>query len=69
MPIVESEADRARELAEQHYSVDLYADRLAALYREVAQKASTPLPCNQSVVADSNRSGTYGRPEGDPAGL
>jgi glycosyltransferase involved in cell wall biosynthesis len=30
---------RARELAEQHYSVHLYADRLAALYREVAHKA------------------------------
>ncbi len=30
---------RARELAEQLYSVHLYADRLAALYREVAHKA------------------------------
>jgi glycosyltransferase involved in cell wall biosynthesis len=29
---------RARELAEEHYSADLYADRLAALYRDVAHK-------------------------------
>ncbi|SKC94043.1 Glycosyltransferase involved in cell wall bisynthesis [Paraburkholderia hospita] len=31
---------RARQLAEEHYSAELYADRLAALYREVAVEPS-----------------------------
>jgi glycosyltransferase involved in cell wall biosynthesis len=37
---------RARELAEQHYSAELYADRLTALYQAVAKGQS-----NREAVA------------------
>jgi glycosyltransferase involved in cell wall biosynthesis len=35
---LEARSRRARELAEEHYSIELYADRLAAIYRKVSKR-------------------------------